>query len=707
MSELDENKIKAELNRQARARANEFQPDKMFKLNMEVLREVRPDIAKRVDDYGPPKRTKRVNTGRHGVFDIIDRGKWIHRTKNQHDPREEAVEYWSAVRQHYVESRCVAFFGIGCGHRLACLVARGPLERWVFTLIVEPEVEYFIHALHSYDWRQIFKIPTFHFLIGIPQSDLYAHLWSWGFTFNMMNCAYSIHRVIQENAYPLFHEYYNFAQEKFEECIAQCVRLYGNDPVDGLIGEDNMFANVENIIKHPGVKQLFTKFKGVPAICVASGPSLNDSIDLLRKAKGKALIICADGSFKSLLRKGIYPDMVTTQERGPTHMRLFCVNKDCHSCDPRVIEKCQITNFSANLQLPRERVEKLKDVWVAGCPVQDPQCYQMYPGPHLIVYRTLKHFDWLEIDRGAQNSGSSVAHLSFLLAASFGCDPIILLGQDLALGPEGATHESGATEVSRSFVDNYMRPGGGGILQVPGNNGKPVKTHHKLLDFILTFDTYTTTYKGTVINAIDPNKGARIQNTTVMPFPEVLEKHLQKDYDITNMIRQGAALPDTAERQKHYEHLSLKFGTDIPNLHEIKQAMADKVRDMDEFLKKTPENKADTITEDQWMEIMKELDTFGQELLHPDQVGGQIVTHVIQSTMIRCTCQMFGLYKDYSLKRHIAHHKVYALRREMFDLFSKMMDNIISMMDRHSERIKKLAGKGTEPTLDVPPTTAS
>ena len=47
----------------------------------------------------------------------------------------------------------------------------------------------------------------------------------------------------------------------------------------------------------------------MPAIIVSAGPSLNENIEELKKAKNKAFIIAVDTAMKPLLRNGIIPDM--------------------------------------------------------------------------------------------------------------------------------------------------------------------------------------------------------------------------------------------------------------------------------------------------------------------------------------------------------------------------------------------------------------
>ena len=80
----------------------------------------------------------------------------------------------------------------------------------------------------------------------------------------------------------------------------------------GTLFQRNILTNIPEIIKNPGIEPLKEKRKKKPAICVAAGPSLDKNIQLLSRIKSRALIICADGALKVLLRHGIKPDIVTS-----------------------------------------------------------------------------------------------------------------------------------------------------------------------------------------------------------------------------------------------------------------------------------------------------------------------------------------------------------------------------------------------------------
>jgi hypothetical protein len=127
--------------------------------------------------------------------------------------------------------------------------------------------------------------------------------------------------------------------------------------------------------------------------------------------------------------------------------------------------------------------EDVQDVYLAACPVVYNQVYQTYPGPNIIVYRQFDHFKWLGIDRGMLQIRSSAGNMAFKVAEYLGCNPIILIGQDLALARDGRTNADGA--ILGSIQDSYLRER---RYTVKGNDGQPIETTYSLKIFLESYE---------------------------------------------------------------------------------------------------------------------------------------------------------------------------------------------------------------------------
>jgi hypothetical protein len=74
----------------------------------------------------------------------------------------------------------------------------------------------------------------------------------------------------------------------------------------------NAVANLPSLFAGTPMKNLKGKFRGVPAVCVAAGPSLDDAIPELKKIQKQFLIIACDSSVNALLKADIRPHIVVT-----------------------------------------------------------------------------------------------------------------------------------------------------------------------------------------------------------------------------------------------------------------------------------------------------------------------------------------------------------------------------------------------------------
>jgi len=170
----------------------------------------------------------------------------------------------------------------------------------------------------------------------------------------------------------------------------------------------NILFNLWAYLRRPGVEVLAGKAQGYPAILVAAGPSLARNVDQLRDLADRTVIIAVQTVLKHLLSRGIVPHFVTSLDFHEISAQFFHgLNQD-----PGSIGRCIL-------------VAEPKAAW---------QVLEVFPGRAHLLHNTL--YDALlgpvAPPRGRIRAGSTVAHLSFYLAEYLGCDPIILVGQDLA-----------------------------------------------------------------------------------------------------------------------------------------------------------------------------------------------------------------------------------------------------------------------------------
>ncbi|MDJ0762037.1 MAG: DUF115 domain-containing protein [Myxococcota bacterium] len=174
--------------------------------------------------------------------------------------------------------------------------------------------------------------------------------------------------------------------------------------------------NLKQAAQSPPINILKEYFKGTPGIVVAAGPSLDRNIADLKNAMGHALIIGVNAAARPLSCAGIKPDIVAVVE-------------------------------SLDLRAQLADIDWLKNTALAPTLNTFPKFFDL-PARHIfpIADSSIPCSDWLSRAFGWDQfpSGGSVACTAFSILHTLGCDPIILVGQDLAY-TEGYSYSEAAT----------------------------------------------------------------------------------------------------------------------------------------------------------------------------------------------------------------------------------------------------------------------
>jgi len=460
--------------------------------NLRALSVRYPELAVEVratglnDDY----RLVRSETGRHNV--MVRRGSgWLHLYDNS-SPTEYARLYLEDMR--LLHAPYVVFMGLGLGYHLAEFL-RG-FSRDLDTkevIIFEKDIQLFRLALEVGDFHDILASPHIHFFVGLADpEESFVKLRT-----DIFIRDYYRLRSVKIMPLPanlaLDREYYLGAVETVKKALIDIMCTVGNDPFDSLVGLENILANLETIISNPGINDLSGKFRGKPGVLVAAGPSLNKNIHLLKGIGDKALVLACDSSLKPMLAREIRPHLVTSIER------------------------------IGGTELYYSGIEDFGGIYFVALPLLMPETIELYKGRKFIAYRKYSHFDWLGIEKGSLNCGFSVANLAFKILTELGCDPIILIGQDLSYGEEGDTHAQGNV-----FGTKDKRMDKKPVVWLAGNKGRPVKSEKQWEYMKLRYEQDLQEYYGTCINATEG--GARIRGTEVMTLSEAIQKHCHEPF---------------------------------------------------------------------------------------------------------------------------------------------------------------------------------
>lgn len=423
------------------------------------------------------------------------------------DPEEIAINekqapgFVEAIAQQDPDknTRIAIFLGINYGLELlyyGSIVS--PRKSTLKVIAIEHDPLQLKKALHAFDLSEIILHPAMQIILTSTTlfKDITDNFVKDSIFYNLG--AFKIYYNFEY--FEVHKEVYLQAVDVLRHAVNYSLMHYGNDGKDSIVGIRNMLNNYSEISNNPGVNLLKDAFKGVPAVCVAAGPSLDKNIKLIKSAVPNAVIFCVDAALKPLLDQGIRPHFVTSLEREIEVVNLF-----------------------------KDIKEDLTGIYLAACPVVFNEVYQAYSGPRLIVYRQFDHFKWLMLKRGMLPIKASPGNMSFTMAEYMGCDPIILVGQDLAL--DGQKTNVTDTEHPEGYADTYLNEP---QFEVKGNYQDKVMTTRSLSIMLDGFNCDVPNYKGVCINATEG--GAYIEGTKIMTLFEAISQYCTANHNVSDTI---------------------------------------------------------------------------------------------------------------------------------------------------------------------------
>lgn len=427
-------------------------------------------------------------------------------------------------------------FGIGLGHHLFALKRKISPETRV--VIIEPNLDVLKYALNHVDFTEIFSSGQFLLFFGDQKhiNKMVTGMASLGY-YKLVHNA----KVIMLPNYYVYADQNKEVVKQIHKVLLNTVISFGNDLEDHFLGFANICNNTDAIMNSYSFEDFKGKYTDVPAIIVASGPSLDKNIHLLKKANGKALIITCDASMKACDKNDVQPDAIASIERVEATYKFYYKEK----------------SFPKDLVLLAPGT-----VW--------PNVCSEYPGKMVLVSRNDNGFEniWMSSFDHFRfvNVGHSCATLAFTAAREAGCNPIILLGQDLAYTNGKAhsdlthTYEFEGANDDRNADDVYVEDYEGNLL----------KSSFIFQIFKEWYEMQIANYEN--INVIDATEGgAYIKGTTLMTLDEAIQRYCQRPIE-KHLVE---FLPDKKvihqNKLDKYETLLKTMDDDMKDLERIKK----------------------------------------------------------------------------------------------------------------------------------------
>ncbi len=318
-------------------------------------------------------------------------------------------------------------------------------------IVIEPALEIAIRLLSQYDFTPALKnrYTTMSFAAEDKelQSQVSELVTGWGLS--ELQLVPNPMRPLHEKIPQMVAELLSGAMNGIELRMATAAQ-YGKQAIRSIC------TNLIPALAAYDISALANSFKGVPAFCIGAGPSLDQALPYLHEAKEKGLIIAADAALPPLIEAGITPEIVTTLDVIATKAEIF------------------------------ERYYA-KDALLVALLSSHSDIVQSWIGPRAFAVDQHPLSTWAAttsiVPPSRFGSLGNVALLSFSLARGLGCDPIVLIGTDMAFERSGRTYAQGVIHHPQDYQEGKTIPQEH-MVEIVANDGKSVLSHKNMREYV-------------------------------------------------------------------------------------------------------------------------------------------------------------------------------------------------------------------------------
>jgi antitoxin component YwqK of YwqJK toxin-antitoxin module len=502
----------------------------VFEKNLELLKQKNALAAYQIELVYEPHHIQLYETGEKE----LNLGKQRYGiTQFYHNPQGAMQEAQSIVQADFNPKTAVLFFyGLGLAYIYEALQGWLKENAEHHLVFLEDDLEviyYFLYTDQATTLLQDHQVTLFYFRDINEQAE----------NFYILNS-----RFINVKTQFLALPYYIMHKKK--EAIAVCYRiLYDQSWItqvhnELLSGQQGYLLNFyPNFLQLPSSylsTGLYGKFEGIPAIICGAGPSLDKNIELVKTLTDRALIFAGGSALNAVNAYGLHPHFGVGIDPNPEQYHRWLTNQA----------------FSTPI-FYRNRLSH--------------EAFQMIQGPKIYVPGSPQHLaTWFEkqlgIDAPNLEEGHNVINFCIEIATFMGCNPIILVGMDLAF-TEVKTYASGIqTHPLWLGISNpYNRPQE--EIARKDINGKPITTKWDWISEANWIGNYARTHpKLKILNATEGGLGFSFVDN--IKLSDVANTFLTRTFDLAGHVH--------AEIQN--SHLTVTHHQIINLVNEVKQSLS-------------------------------------------------------------------------------------------------------------------------------------
>ncbi|MBN2738946.1 MAG: motility associated factor glycosyltransferase family protein [Spirochaetales bacterium] len=518
-------------------------------------------------------------------------GQYLH---SKYGPINEAQKLISQVEE---DISLTLFFGFGLAYHIQAFVQQFPEKPF---LIVEPEAPLFLKALSLMDYTRLFSRSNGYYFIDKQAEEL---------IYLIEKLPSARLKIIKLR--PLYlknKDYYDKTEEVISQFLSKREVNLNTLKRFGRLWVSNLARNIDKIARFPGINLLAGCFKGIPALVVASGPSLDEILPRLEELRQRCVIISVDTSLRALLSHGIEPDFVVVADPQYWNTRHLEWTPSPHSF---------LISESAT----------------------HPRVFRLMPNPCFFAgsfFPLGAHFEQAVGAKGKLGAGGSVATSAWDLARQLGSDEIYLAGLDLGF-PDKKTHFKGAFFEQRFHcLSSRLNPqesmafayiSDGSPYFTTANDGSQVLTDQRMDIYRWWFETQAKIHKRAQ-NYNLSEKGLKIQGIPVCNIDQILKKPSARP-EIDEQLRQirklGYSPELTASNILTLKNQLHKLLSDLENLKSLAR----------KAVKTTIQAKAALTLKGIPPHFLQQLDNIDKEIvgISSRNIAGFLLQEVIQRIM--------------------------------------------------------------------------
>ncbi|MDD5065751.1 MAG: DUF115 domain-containing protein [bacterium] len=499
----------------------------LYKKNRDVLAGKNPELASRLDALdlsGAMADTYQVLTTKNGLFTLQIRIKdQVYLLHSKYDPQQESDSLADKlIRDKYDIIFCGGF---GLGYLILSLFQKKG-DHFSKVIVIEKDLILLKIALSLSDLTPLLGDERF-LLLHEEKNDIKGLN-----DILIQSVTKKCYTFIPSLHFKLDHDFYSNLKYLIESYLSRKNINIATLTRFQNLWIYNIFRNHGKFLSSKGIDGFSGSFRDKPCLVISAGPSLNDSIAMIRDHQEKFIIIAVDSIFQTLVRQGIDPDFVVTVDPQYINFKYFEYN--------RYFKASLVSEISAF-----------------------PLTLKKYRGPIYFfssVFPLARFMERFTSAKGEIDMGGSVSTTAFDLAVRTGADPIILAGQDLAFLKD-RTHAKGSyvekywslryNKFNTSFNGVYRYIYNNLFIRIRSNNGSLVQTDKRLMIFLVWFQNKMNTeemQKRTVYNtSLD---GARMDKMIVKTLDEIMQMNDFPDIrELKRSIRERSSEETSADQE--------------------------------------------------------------------------------------------------------------------------------------------------------------